>query len=184
MPQENTNYDLRISQLERQVEELSRKKEQQITYPLDEESIKVLENYFLRLVDVYSWDGGVAARNFVSFIATQNNVPALKPTKNNLNTVRGTGLNRFELSQVTLFPVAVDPANDKLTFLDKIDNFDSGNEISFLSEDTPPAGISALGLTNYKINNLAGYTFNITDTSNNQINITDSGVGRLFLQFN
>ena len=174
--QQNNEIIRRIEALEGWKRERER---EQIKFPLDQESIDILNRYFLRVVDVQSWEGGVSARNFLQYVATQKETPRITSSVN-----RGVGINKFEFAQLTLFQVNINQGTDQLTLIDKIQNFDSGNEISFLSEDTPPGGITALGLANYKINNLVGHTFNITDTANVAINITDSGVGRLFMQFN
>jgi hypothetical protein len=67
----------KIQQLERRVAELEKyvteKKKKQISYPLDLESILILQQFFMRITDSYSlYKGGAGSNEFPVFIGKQN----------------------------------------------------------------------------------------------------------------
>ena len=181
--QQNNDLIRRIEALEQWKRD---REEQQITFPLDEASIDVINRYFMRVKDIYSYEAAAGSPYTVEFITEQKEFPkvsTLLDTDGDAIRLKGNGLARFTLFQQNTFPIQkIDPGTDELTTVHKIDGLQNGSRVIFFSEDNPPTGISGLGAVTYKIANLANRKFTLTDTDGTPINFTDTGNGRLFMQ--
>lgn len=131
---------------------------QQITFPLDQKSIEILQNYFMRILGNLS-SFGVGGDVETSYIGKQANLEFI------------VGKNQF-------IPYSVDVANNLIIPAFAI-GFEDGQRLYFLSEDTFPGGIG--GADYFVINATAGSFQIATAPAGVAVDITSIGVGRQWL---
>lgn len=149
----------RIEVLEKWMEE---KKKQQISYPLDIQSITILGKYFLRIINnLVIYSGGASGRGFKTLFAKQND----------------TG---FRIEEDTSQIYTVDPSTDIFT----VQKFGYANDTQLFvfTTDTIPGGLAFS--TTYYVVSASGLTFKLSASSGGAaINITTAGVGIQFLDY-
>lgn len=156
------------------------REEQQITFPLDQGSLDILNRHYLHVVAAYPYAGGAAGRQFVTFIAQQDYNPVREITDSN-GVAWGYTFSKFQLPQANILPYSANPGNDRIILHDDID-IDSGISVLFYTNGVAPGGITAgLGTPAYKVNNLRDRSFEIQDTNGATVNITNAGEGKQFL---
>ena len=141
------------------------REKQQITYPVDQESIDALNRYFMRIVDEYSYFGGVGDNTFLSYIGAQGE---------KVFEV-GPGLIRYT-AETSDFVYIVDKTN--------INRFTNNDQVLLYTTDTAPGGLTSGGLTTYYVVSAAsdGYSFKLsTSEGGAAVNITSTGAGRQYL---
>lgn len=150
----------RIDKLEKWMQE---KTAQQISYPLDQQSLIVLGKYFMHIVGSTLTIGGAAGNTFLNYIGEQDN-------------------QKFQVSTDTFVQYAVNVSTDTLTTINSGVNFANNTQIYVSTESTPPSPLSLTG--NYFIINSTGQSFKLSLTSGGAaINITDVGVGKQYIYF-
>lgn len=155
---ENSNLENRIKELEKWKDEKTR---QQIAFPLDTESVRVLTNYFMSLNATIKTVAGTGGNEFTYFTGQQ-------------------GDRDFQVSENTFIPYSVSVANDTLT-VQKI-AFENDTQVYLSTSDTPPSPLDTV--TNYYVVNSTGLTFQLSLTSGGAaINITDAGVGSQYIYY-
>lgn len=160
------NTEQEIQQIQRDIAELkawkNAKTSQQISYPLDINSINVLGKYFLRVVnDLVLFFGGAAGRGFETLFIKQDNLAAQ--------------LQR-DSSQIYI----VDTTTD--IFTAPVTQYPNDTQVSVFTTDTPPAPL-VLGTT-YYIVSTSGNTFKLSATSGGSaIDITTTGTGIQFIDY-
>ena len=181
MPDDTSQQDNEIIKRLEVVENFMREKQrQQITFPLDQGSLDILNRHYLHVVAAYPYAGGASGRQFVTFIAEQNYNPVREITDTN-GVAWGYTFSKFQLPQANLLPYSANPSNDRVTLYDEID-IDSGISVLFYTNGVAPGGITAgLGVPAYKVNNLRDRSFEIQDTAGTTVNITSVGEGKQFL---
>jgi hypothetical protein len=151
--------------LKQQVAELLKWKEektrQQISYPLDKESIKILNKDFMSIVSTLYRIGGVAGNTFTEFLGKQED-------------------RNFIVSENTYIPYSVDLS----TNLINIGNYylDEDRSVELITDDTPPDPLNYL--TTYYVINSTGSTFNLTTVQGNAgaiVTLTNKGAGNNYL---
>ncbi len=152
------NLSSRVSELEKTIETL---KKQQITYPLDIESIRVLQNYFMRIEEKSElYYGGVSGRPSVEYIGKQGEFKFTVPV-----------YERYEFSVNTTTNVLNTPLLRP----------QDGAEIVVYTSDTPPSPLVA-GIGYYVVNSTEDGNFQIEATlGGGAIDITDNGVGNQYI---
>ena len=142
---------------------MSDRKRQQITYPLDQQSIEALNNYFYRLIDLYTVFVGVDLHPITGYTFKQGNQI---------------------LDSYTRY--SADPSTDKITVVNKTpDNkLYTDARLSLYTTNAEPGGLSAGGLVTYYAINVSadGYSckLSLTASPGSAINITDAGIGKQF----
>lgn len=159
------NEDL-IRRIEALEEKLRQRESQQITYPLDQESLDVLKKYFMRIDDQIIYFGGAGGNPFLALLGTQDGTP-------------------FEVTH-SFVRYVVDVTSNVVTVVDKkqIDKFLDDQEVILYTTDTAPGGLTDGGLTTYHVVNAAsdGYSFKLAATQGGAaINITSTGTGKQFI---
>lgn len=154
-----------ISQLAKDVAELKAWKEQktrqQISFPLDTESINVLNKYFLRIVGSIYLVGGVAGRVFEYFRTVQDD----KITN---------------LAKDNSVPFVVDASTDVCTSYGKV--WANDDRVTVFTSDTLPNPLSSA--TTYYIISASGFTFKLSLSSGGAaVNITDAGTGTHYIEY-
>lgn len=161
----------KLIQLENRIKELEKwkaeKEKQQISFPLDNQSIDILKKYFMRIVSSYIWYGGVGSNMFLEYIGEQDGtIFSVSPPSLTTYTVDVT-TNYLTTSQIS----------GNLKFFDDM-------EVVLYTDGTAPDPLSAGLGTIYHIINSDGYTFQLSASSGGAaINITDSGSGRQFITY-
>lgn len=159
-----------IEQLKAQVAALTArldaKDAQQIKFPLDKESIDILNKYFVRIVDEYVYLGGAGDNSFPVFVGTQDG-------------------KRFDVYPGNI-RYTVEPSTNVVTIVDRTPytRFGDDETMVLFTTDTMPSPLSGQGLTTYYVISAAsdGYSFKLSATlGGSEINITDVGVGKQFL---
>lgn len=181
MPEDTTQENREIIERLESLENWRRERErQQIIYPLDKDSIDILNQHYLHLVAAYPYAGGASGRQFVTFIAQQDYNPIREITDSN-GVAWGFTYSKFQLPQANIIPYAANPGNNRITMFDDID-IDSGIHALFYTNGVAPGGITAgLGSPAYRINNLRDRSFEIQDTAGTTVDITTAGEGKQFL---
>ncbi len=171
----NEELTTKVTKLEEDVASLlawkQERERQQITSPLDQESITVLNENFMRMTDdvVLTLIG-----------ADAHYVPVLLGKQ---------GDKTFDLTR-TYIRYSADASTDVITIVDKTPYTKFADDealifyVDFLTGDTAPGGITA-GSTTYYARDTAtdGYSFKIAlAPAGAAINITDGGVGKQFIQ--
>lgn len=163
------NQEQEIKILKQQVSDLMTWKEQrvkqQITFPLDIQSIDVLNKYFMRIIGNYVYEAGATANVFLVYEGTQGNI-------------------RFDAG-LSLIEYVADASTDIVTIKNPNSQtlFYNNQTVVLFTTDTEPAGLSGLGTTTYYIVNATSTgSFKLSATSGGAaINITSNGIGRQFL---
>jgi len=155
----------RIEALEKWKAERER---QQITLPLDQQSLNVLNRYFLALTDNYrvGWAGSGQSGSYGVIEITQN--------------------DKTFVFNIRMIRYSANPTDDTINILDKTpaNKFENDTEIVFYTDNTPPGGIVAGGGSQvYTVYDVSadGYSFKIKDNGANPVDITSSGVGNQLL---
>lgn len=144
----------------------AQREKQQITFPLDQESVDVLNRFFMRIVDEYFYFGGASANTFRAFIGRQDDkVFEVTP-----------GLVRY----------TAEASSDLVYIVDKnnINVFATDDQVLLYTTDTAPGGLTAEGTQTYYVVSAAsdGYSFKLSLTQGGAaVNITNAGVGRQYL---
>lgn len=155
---ENENLQNQIDELKRR---LDARDKQQISYPLDIQSINVLQKYFMRIIDTVFTTAGAAGHVFTSYIGRQDE-------------------KEFEVSANTFIPYTVNVSSNYLT-VSKI-YFNDGDHVYVSTSDTPPSPLTTVG--DYYIINSTGTTFQLSLTAGGAaIDITDAGTGKQYIYF-
>jgi len=168
------------NQLQRRIEALEKwqkeKQRQQISFPLDNQSIEILKKYFMHIVSVIKYPGGVGTNEFVTFLGQQGEVKDSTIGQNIL----------FEVSPPSLVSYTVDISNDYLTTFQYSGNlkfFDNQKVVLYSDGIAPDPLIAGQGDIYYVINS-DGYVFQLSLTEGGvAIDITDTGSGRQFITY-
>lgn len=160
-----------FDELKRQVEDLTTWKNERtrqlVTYPMDKDSIEVLNQYFTRVISEFKITAGVAGRVFTDYLLQQGKMQFTAPTTERMlrYTVNAT-TNVFTLVNGVINGF---PADD--------------THIYFSTEDTAPDPIDTLAGDYYVISS-SGATFKISATVGGaEIDITDTGIGAQYVNF-
>jgi len=157
-------------ELKKRIEELEKWKlqqtRQQITYPLDEQSIKILKNNFVSIVDEYVYYGGANLNPFLVFVGEQGN-------------------RQINLSDA-LVQYEANSTLDTLTIVRQTayTRFPTNEQVVLYTTDTMPTGLNGGGMTTYHVVSASsdGYSFKLAATSGGvAINFTSNGVGKLLI---
>jgi hypothetical protein len=150
----------RVADLERWKEERMR---QQIIFPLDINSIDVLNRYFMRITGDVTTIGGAALHEFTSYIGQQDDMV-------------------FQIGQITDIMYSVDPSTNVLTVINSYLRFFDDDTVTVATEDTAPDPLVP-GDT-YYVRDSDGTNFKLALTAGGAaINITDTGAGRQFIAY-
>jgi hypothetical protein len=153
------------------LEEWKRQREQQqLTQPLDPQTVEIINQYFMRITGSVLTSGGASGNNFTTYIGEQNG-------------------QEFELGANTFIPYTVDATSNVFsivgspyTFEDDTSVYVTSGTVSPPNNSVPPAPLVAN--TEYFVINPSGQTFQLSATSGGAaINITDTGTGRQFIYF-
>lgn len=156
---DNQNLENRIAKLEKWMND---KTIQQITYPLDNKSLIILQKYFMHIDTTVITTAGAAGNVFTNYIGNQ-------------------GSFNFQVDKNTFIPYTVNVSTNVLTVTGAV-YFQNDMQVYVSTEDTPPTPLVAG--TNYFVINSTGLTFKLAATMGGAaINITDSGVGRQYIYF-
>lgn len=158
----------KLQQLERRVAELekyvSEKKKQQISFPLDQNSIGILRENFMQITGRYDiYYGGAGGNSFPNYVGNQ-------------------GSYNFEVGSPSMSGYSVDiSANTVTAFGTNLKYFD-GFLVQVATTDTPPAPLVAGDI--YNVINSDGFTFQLeASVGGGAINITTAGTGLQFIQY-
>jgi len=163
----------KYQQLENRIKELEKwkaeKTKQQISFPLDIQSVDILNKYYMRIVDTVTYAAGVGASLFTIYLGKFGNTD-------------------FEVYPVSLVSYTVNVATNYLTTSQSNGNlkfFNNQTVAVYTTEDgTPPSPLTAGGLATYHVINSDGYTFQLSATSGGAaIDITTQGVDRQFINY-
>lgn len=158
MQEEIKKLMVRIESLERWK---SAREKQQIVFPLDEESRKVLNKWFMSITTVVSYIGGAAGKLFTSYIGKQDD-------------------QEFEVSANSFIEYSVNISTDYLTATRS--RFDNNTQVYLVTENTAPAPLTTVA--SYFVINSNGLTFQLSATmAGAAINITSIGVGKQYIYF-
>lgn len=158
MEQNYQKLEQRIAALEKWQKEKTAK---QISFPLDPQSVGILNQYFMRITGTIITIGGAGGNEFTTYIGNQ------------------AGLN-FELSKNQFIPYTVDVTSNVFTVTSVY--FQDDMQVYPVSSDTVPAPL--VSGNNYFIINSTGLTFKLSATQGGAaIDITDDGTGQQFLLF-
>lgn len=169
---DNQQSENRIKKLENQIQSLEKwkaeKEKQQIAFPLDSQSIDILQKYFISYFSTISYSAGVGGNNFVSYLAKQDNLI-------------------FELNPPSLISYIVNVSTNYLTTFQYSGNlkFFDNQEVLLYTDGTAPSPLSAGLGTVYHVINSDGYVFQLSATPGGAaIDITNNGSGRQFIAYN
>lgn len=158
----NENEDLK-----KRIEALERWKQQrdvqQITFPLDQRSIDVLNQYFVRVFDNFTYFGGASANPFTVYLASQ-------------------GGQFFDMG-ASFVRYTVNISTNVVTVVDQlsVNRFYDDTQVLLFTTDTAPGGLTAEGIQTYYVVNADpdGYSFQLSLTQGGAaVDITSAGVGR------
>lgn len=154
----------RIQKLENQIKTLEQwqkeKQSQQISFPLDQQSIEILNKYFMRIYQVVTATGGASGNTFTIFLGKQGNTDLIQ---RNIE---------FIVSQNDLIPFIVNVSENCLNVTKRyIENW---QEVYFSTTGTLPTPLDNTLLnytvesdgTNFKIATKQGGLISITNGSN------------------
>lgn len=155
------NLEARVKALEQYVAD---RKRQQLTLPLDETSIKILQEYFLYISGTIQYDAGAGGNPFIEYLVKQGPILA--------------SIFPPSLSQYT-----VDPATNELTITWGLKFWDN-DEVSLFTPGTAPSPLVANLGTIYHVIDSDGRTFKLSATSGGAaIDLTTAGIGPQFISF-
>lgn len=139
------------------------KTSQQISYPLDINSVKVLNQYFMQITGTVKTVAGAAGNEFTYYVGNQNGAQF-----------------QFQVSANTFIPYTVNVSANTIT--ENRVRFPNDTQIYVSTSDTPPTPLNTS--TNYFVINSTGTTFQLSLTMGGAaIDITDSGVGQQYIYF-
>jgi len=153
-----------ISRIEALEKWKAEKERQQIKLPIDNVSIAVLQNYFMRITGEFSYiDNGVSGNSSTTYIGSQ-------------------GDQIFELNKTSLFLYTADATSDILTVANG--SFITDRLVFVATETTAPGGLTTYD-SYYTVNvTNNGTSFKLSLTSMGAaINITSSGTGQQFISY-
>lgn len=154
-----------IEELKRKVEALEKwqkeRKLQQITYPLDIQSFKVLVKYFMSIVSLVDMRiVGLGDRRLFTYLGIQDS-------------------QRFQVAPQTLFKYSASASTDRLTLADAA--LPNDTAVTLYSDDTYPPPLD-VDITYFVVES-SGNTLKLSLTSGGAaINITGVGAGQQYLQ--
>lgn len=155
---DNQNLENRIKQLE---DWKVQREKQQITFPLDIQSINILNEYFMRITGEVNTIAGAGSNEFTYYIGKQGN-------------------QEFQVDADTFIPYTVDSSTDVFT-IQKI-SFDDNTQIYVSTSDTTPDPLVAGDP--YFVVSSTGFTFKLSLTSGGApIDITSNGVGKQYIYY-
>jgi hypothetical protein len=163
-----------IEQLKKRVQELedwkTKKEGKQLSYPLDQDTVDTVNQYFPRIIDnvILTYTG-----------ASAHYVPVLLGKQ---------GDQRFDLSN-TYVRYTADPSTNVITIVDKTktNQFADDQQVVFyvdlLTGDTAPGGITDSSVTYYVVSTASdGYSFKVSASSGGvAVDITSAGTGKQFI---
>jgi hypothetical protein len=162
----NQELQNQINELKQQVTALvqwrDQRMKQQISFPLDTQSISVLGKYFLTIIsNRILFFGGASGRPFNILQGQQDNT-------------------KVQLQVDTSQSYIVNPSTDIFTVNDHA--YTNGDIVVVSTTDTQPSPLT-LG-TSYYVVSASGLTFKLSTTlGGSAINITDSGAGTQFIDY-
>ncbi len=153
----NPDLEKRIADLEKWK---SDRETQQIIYPLDVNSLTILNKYFMRIVSTITTVGGAAGNSFITYLGQQ-------------------GQFQFQVSPIELVSYTVNVSTNYLT-VNSFQRFFNDFVVNVETEGTAPAPL-VVGVDYYVINS-DGTTFQLSASSGGaSIDITTTGSGRQFI---
>jgi hypothetical protein len=161
-------YNMDNNQLQRRIEALEKwqkeKQSQQISFPLDNQSIEILNKYFMRITanyDVYT--GGAGGNIFPIYIGNQ-------------------GGQVFEVSTPSTTGYSVNVSTNYITTTGLNIKYFDDEIVTVATTGTAPSPL-ILGNAYFVINS-DGFTFQLSETeSGAAIDITDTGSGSQFIRY-
>lgn len=164
----------KLQQLENRIKELenwkSAKERQQITFPMDEKSIEVLNKYFMRLSPngAVEYDGGAGGNPLTYYTGKQGEL---------LFSVQKDNFTQFTANSTTDYITVINP---KISFInDTAIYFLEGSDAT----DSLPGGITAV-ITTYYVINSTGNSFKISLTVGGvAVDITSNGSGVNYISY-
>lgn len=149
------------------LEEKQRQRErQQITFPLDKQSVDILSKYLMRITGTVVTIGGASGNEFVSYVGHQDNL-------------------QFVVSENTFVPYTVNVTTNVFTVApNQVRRFFDDMQVYVVSSDTVPAPLVS-GDQYFVVNdNAEGTSFQLSATQGGAaINITDAGTGAQYIFF-
>lgn len=159
------NNEQEIKELKKRIDALEKwqkeRKLQQITYPLDIQSFKVLVKYFMSIVSLVDMRiTGVGDRRLFTYLGIQDS-------------------QRFQVTPQTLFKYNANATSNTLTLADA--SLPNDTAVYLYSDGTYPAPLDVDII--YYVVNSAGNTLQLSLTSGGAaINLTDAGTGQQYIQ--
>ena len=159
----------RIQRLENQIKTLEQwkveKEKQQIKFPLDAQSIEILNKDFMRIYGSLEYTAGAGGNSFVEYLGRQENT---------IFSVTPPSLVTYSVNVSTNY-ITTNQTSGNLKFFDNI-------EVVVYSDDTVPSPLMS-GITYYVINS-DGYKFQLSTTlAGAAIDITNTGTGSQFIAY-
>ena len=159
----------KLIQLENRIKELEKwkteKTRQQITFPLDNQSIDILNKYFLSIYQVVEYYLGDAVDGYelmTHYLTKQDN-------------------KYVDLDKSKLIPYTIDLNTDYLTISSGV-NFTDNFVILFATTGTQSTSINT-ALSYYVVNPTSGQRFQISETpGGSPVHFTDIGTGNQFIR--
>jgi len=165
---DNENLQSQIDELKAR---LDARDKQQITYPLDYQSIKILSKYFMYLTKKVLTIGGVASKTFISYIGKQDSDSI------------DLGPAEFVVSENTYVQYTVNTSTNIISIIPSTRfRFVDDEAVYFVTEDAFPDPLD--GVTTYYVISAAsdGLSFKVSDSLGGaEINITTTGTGKQYV---
>lgn len=154
-----------ITQLEKRIKDLEKWKEertrQQLSFPLDIQSINILSQNFMRILSEVTTIAGAGGQESVYFIGKQ-------------------GSFNFQVNQNSFIPYVVDTSTNIVSVNGF--SFEDDDRLYLSTSDTCPTPLDTS--TTYYVINSTGSSFKLSLTSGGAaIDITDNGVGTQYLYY-
>lgn len=154
----------KIRQLENRIKKLENWKQQkivqQISFPLDAQSLNILKKYFMHITTIIEYDAGAGANHFVHFLGKQGSEQV--PRSSYVPGTQGNPIY-FQIEPISLVSYTVDISTDYLTttqFSGNVKFFDD-TEITLVTEGTAPSPLDGVLGTPYYVRDSDGYTFKL-----------------------
>ena len=175
----------KYTQLENRIAELEKWKadrmRQQLVFPLDEQSLNVIREFFMYITTAVEYDAGVGSNHFKTYFGKQG---TKKVTNSSYpDSTLGAEID-FEIGPISLVTYTVNVSTNYVTTQQVSGNvkFFDGTEVVLISEGTAPAPLSTGLGTSYFVRDSDGYEFKLAATLGGAaIDITDVGSGRQFI---
>lgn len=142
--------------------------QQQISFPLDVQSLNILMEYFMRITNLYTYEVVGASTHLVeTYVGMQ-------------------GKQSFQVAPNDIAAYTVNVSADTITLPSYISTptttFSNDRAVTVLSSGTPPNPLDSV--TTYYVINSNGTTFKLSLTVGGAaINITDTGTGQQYITF-